>query len=266
MQGDRWDSGAAYQTFMGRWSRRLAPIFVRWVGVDEGGCWLDVGSGTGALVEGILAEASPRRIVACDASAPYVEAARGRIDDPRVEFVVADADDALPRDPEGYDVAISSLALNFFPDPRRTVMDQKDRVRRGGVVAACVWDYKEGMEFLRYFWDAARRISSRAEDLDEGEQFSICDPEAMRELWESAGLEEIRVEPLTMSTTFSGFDDFWGPFHGGPGPAPGFVSSLSDREREALAVELRASLPFAEDGSIPLEARAWAVAGMRSDR
>ena len=38
-----------YERFMGRWSRRLAPLFVTFAGVTEGDRVLDVGSGTGAL-------------------------------------------------------------------------------------------------------------------------------------------------------------------------------------------------------------------------
>ena len=62
-------------------------------------------------------------------------------------------------------------------------------------------------------------------------------------------------------TVFADFDDYWDPFLGGQGPAPGYVMSLTAEHRRALHDLLRTHLPFGLDGSIPLTARAWAVRG-----
>jgi hypothetical protein len=59
------------------------------------------------------------------------------------------------------------------------------------------------------------------------------------------------------------FDDYWMPFTGGQGPAPGYAMALSEERRAALRERIRAALPFALDGSVPLVARAWAVRGVR---
>ena len=69
------------------------------------------------------------------------------------------------------------------------------------------------------------------------------------------------VRPIQVPTTFGNFDDYWAPFLGGQGPAPTYAVSLDEPRRAALREALRARLPVAADGSIPLEARAWAVAG-----
>lgn len=78
------------------------------------------------------------------------------------------------------------------------------------------------------------------------------------------GLKEVEVRPIDIATDFQDFDDFWAPFLGGQGPAPGYAMSLSEKQRGALRERIRAGLPFALDGSIPLVARAWAVRGNRS--
>ncbi len=49
-----------YERFMGRWSRRLAPLFVDFAGVDAGDDVLDVGCGTGALTLAAAAVPSVR--------------------------------------------------------------------------------------------------------------------------------------------------------------------------------------------------------------
>ncbi|MBF8283654.1 MAG: methyltransferase, partial [Anaerolineales bacterium] len=131
------------------------------------------------------------------------------------------------------------------------------------VVAAYVWDYAGKMQMMRHFWNAAAALDPAARDLDEGRRFPICQPEPLRELFQNAGLREVEVRPIDIAADFRDFDDYWSPFLGGQGPAPGYAMSLSDERRAALRERIRAGLPFALDGSIPLVARAWAVRGFR---
>jgi hypothetical protein len=131
-------------------------------------------------------------------------------------------------------------------------------------VAAYVWDYAEGMEPIRRFWDAAAALDPAAAELDEGRRFGLCRPEPLAALLRDAGLVEVAARPLQVPTRFRDFDDYWTPFLGGQGPAPGYAMALDGPRRAALREELRARLPVAADGSIPLAARAWAVAGARA--
>jgi hypothetical protein len=119
------------------------------------------------------------------------------------------------------------------------------------------------MQFLRHFWNAAAVLDPAAYPLDEGRRFPICQPEPLRQLFQEAGLKTVEVRSIDISTDFREFDDYWHPFLGGLAPAPGYVMSLSEERRIALREKIRASLPFALDGSIPLVARAWAVRGVR---
>ena len=123
--GDGWNAGATYEDFMGRWSRPLAEAFVRWLDVSPGGCWLDVGTGTGALATAICAIARPASVVGCDPSAPFIESARQGLNDPRATFEVAGIGD-LPGRAGGYDAVVSSLALNFLPEPSLAMAEQMD--------------------------------------------------------------------------------------------------------------------------------------------
>ena len=259
---DGWNAGESYEDFMGRWSRPLAREFVRWADVPSGGHWLDVGTGTGALASAICATAQPGSVVACDPSGAFVEAARSRLPDGRVTFTVAGTG-SLPRREGGYDAVVSGLALNFFPDPGGAIREQLEATCPGGLVGAFVWDYAEGMEFLRHFWDAAASIDARVADMDEGRRFPVCDPVALASLFVAAGAERVRGTALNVPTHFAGFDDYWHPFLGGTGPAPSLVARLSKSRRAALANELRRRLPTRADGAIELRARAWAVVGHR---
>ena len=136
-------------------------------------------------------------------------------------------------------------------------------VRKGGTVAAYVWDYVGQMQLIRFFWDTAVALDPKAFSLDEGQRFPLCQPEPLRHLFQTAGLEKVEVRSITVPTMFHDFDEFWTPFLGGQGPAPFYVRSQSEEQRVALRDHLRATLPFKADGSLHLTARAWAVRGVR---
>ncbi|GIF77148.1 class I SAM-dependent methyltransferase [Asanoa siamensis] len=259
MLPERWSERDAYDAYMGRWSRRVAPLFLRWLTAPAGRRWVDVGCGTGALSGAVLEAAAPVEVTGVDSSAAFVTAAAGRVGDPRARFRVGDAG-ALPLADAGVDVAVSGLALNFVPDPKRAVAEMARVTVPGGTVAAYVWDYGEGMEMLRHFWTAATTIDPTAPD-ELGRFAAICRPDPLRTLWSGAGLTSVTVDAVSVPTTFTGFDDFWTPFLGGQGPAPGFVARLEPVDRNRLRDLLRARLPAAPDGSIRLTARAWTVRG-----
>ena len=61
-RADVWASGAAYEPYVGRWSRLVAREFLEWLAVPPDSRWLDVGCGTGALSQTILEVASPSAV------------------------------------------------------------------------------------------------------------------------------------------------------------------------------------------------------------
>jgi SAM-dependent methyltransferase len=168
---------------------------------------------------------------------------------------------ALPLACAAFDVAVSGLVVNFVPQPLRMIEELARVVRPGGRVALYAWDYAGRMEPLRYFWAAAAELDPRATELDEGRRFPLCRPEPLRELLAAAGLEAVRVSALDVPARFRDFDDYWTPFLGAQGPAPGYVATLDHGARGRLRAALQRRLPADADGSIELVARAWAVCG-----
>jgi SAM-dependent methyltransferase len=259
---DVWDDAERLERYVGRWSRLVARAFVDWLGVPAGGRWLDVGCGSGALTETVLARTVPASVTGVDTSAAYVAYAAGRVSDPRAAFAVGDAQ-ALDRPDASFDAVVSSLVLNFLPDPGRGVAEMTRVVRPGGVVGGYVWDYAGEMQLMRRFWDVATDLDTAAAELDEGRRMAGCNPPALEALFLGAGLEEVETRGIDAPTVFAGFDDYWAPFEGGQGPAPGYCVSLPEERRAALRERLRETLPVEADGSIRLIARAWAVRGTR---
>jgi SAM-dependent methyltransferase len=261
---DTWGSGANYESYVGRWSRLVAREFLTWLDVPSGAKWLDVGCGTGALSQTILGSAFPHAVLGIDSSEDYIEFAREQIQDPRVTFRLGDAQ-ALPVQSSAYDAVVSGLVLNFFPQPNQALSEMIRAVRIGGTVAAYVWDYAGQMQLMRYFWDAAVALDGAVSALDEGQRFPLCQPEPLRQLFQTSQLGKVEVHLIDVATNFCDLDDYWSPFLGGQGPAPGYTMSLSEERRVALRERIRLTLPAAPDGSIHLVARAWAVHGVRKN-
>lgn len=256
-----FSEGDAYERFMGRWSRELAPRLVRFAGVRDGEALLDVGSGTGALSAAMLAAAPGARVVGIDPSAPYVAFAGRRSQGEHVRFEVGDAQQ-LRFERATFDRTLSLLVMNFIPD-RDKALDEMTRVTRpGGTVAAAVWDYGEGMEMLRAFWDEAIALDPPSATKDE-RHMPLCRRGELGAFWREHQLRNVSEEPLTIETRFASFDDYWQPFLEKQGPAGAYVASLSPDAREQLRLGLRRRLlGDGADRPIVLSARAWAVRGV----
>ena len=257
---DVWASGDAYEPYVGRWSRLVARQFLTWLGVQPDKDWLDVGSGTGALCEVILASASPRRVTGVDPSDGFVSFARHKVTNRRATFQVGDAQ-KLPVADGSFDATVAGLVINFISDQTKAVTEMKRVTRRRGVVGAYVWDYAGEMQMMRHFWDAAVALDANAASLDEGRRFPVCHPEPLADLFQNAGLADVKTRSIDVPTVFRNFDDYWTPFLGGQAPAPGYCMSLSEDRRNALRDRIRGNLPIKSDSSIHLVARAWAVRG-----
>ncbi len=254
---DTWERGSPYEQYVGRWSRRVAPPFLSWLEVPGDRHWLDVGCGTGALCAAILDRCSPSSVTAVEPSEGFLATARSNLAG-RAALRRGSAT-AIPLDDASVDVVVSGLVLNFVPDPRAALHEMARVTRKGGTIAAYVWDYAGKMELMRHFWDAAVAVDPSAAKLDEGVRFPLCRPEALETLFAGAGLEGVAVKAIDIPTSFAGFDDYWRPFLGGQGPAPAYAMSLDESARARLRDLIRERLPAAADGSVSLTARAWAV-------
>jgi SAM-dependent methyltransferase len=253
---DAWEQGDPYERYVGRWSRRVAPLFLAWMNVPVGRRWVDVGCGTGALCAAILTllASSVAGVEPSEAfwTAHEIIWRQGRLA-PGTATQIPLEGKIRPMWP--------------FPD----LFSTSSRIQRAALAEMArarepaarseryVWDYAGKMELMRFFWDAAVELDPGAMNLDEGVRFPQCHPDAMIALFRSAGLTEIAVTAIDIPTHFASFDDYWQPFLGGQGPAPSYAMSLDEEARARLRDCLRERIPALADGSIALTARAWAI-------
>ncbi|MGE0006754.1 MAG: class I SAM-dependent methyltransferase [Parvibaculaceae bacterium] len=255
-----WGGAEAYERYMGRWSRRIAPLFLAWLARPAKARWIDIGCGTGVLTSSLLASGDPSGVVGMDSQPGFLQSARIQVSDPRVSFREGLAQ-SLPEADAGFDVAVSGLVLNFVPDKEAMVREMARVVRPGGMVALYVWDYAGHMQVMRNFFDAATVLDPKAAEFDDGRRAPECRPGPLADLFERCGLRDVAVTALDVPASFDGFEDYWTPFLGGTGSAPKYCMSLDEPARARLRDAVRARLPTGPDGEILLAVRAWAVKG-----
>jgi len=256
---DKWNEGDSYEYFMGRWSALVASEFLKWLNIPSRMDWLDVGCGTGALSEAIEKYAGPKVLSCIDPSEKFIDTVRKRISISGVARV--GNVENLPFEDASFESVVSGLALNFFPDIDRALSEMKRVSKQNGVVAAYVWDYSGRMDFLRYFWDAAYQTDPESRVYDEGLRFPICHQENLARHFSKAGFKEVETSFIDIETVFADFEDYWKPFLGGQGPAPGFLLSLSQQSQNNLKEKILDRINYEPDGSIKLTARALVVKG-----
>lgn len=256
-----WDSGHAYERYVGRWSRQVAVAFLRWLAPSPGLAWADVGCGTGALTATILNLCEPFSVYGIDSSEGFVSEARRRIGDQRARFEAGDAT-RLPWESGACGATVSGLVLNFVRDHESMAREMARVTRPGGRVAAYVWDYAGGMQMIRHFWDAAIAASPGDAKLDQAERFPLCQPGPLQGLFERTGLKSVTVCAIDIPTVFQDFDDYWIPFLGRTGAAPTYLTSVGSEVQERIRLYLRSRVASTGDGPIELTARAWAVQGV----
>jgi SAM-dependent methyltransferase len=245
-------SGSAYDRFMGRYARELAPPFADFAGVGDGKV-LDVGCGSGVLTEELARRVGEENVAAVDPS-PMVEACRVRV--PGADVRSASAEN-LPWPDGTFDVALAQLVLHFLDDPRAGLAEMGRVVRTGGVVAASSWNFPR-MSLLRTFWQVARELVPAAPS--ETQQFETLDE--LEALGRDAGLVDVEAAPIDVSTHYESFAELWGSFELGVGPAGNYYGSLPAETRVALRDEYYRRIGEPE-GGFDLPAQAWAVRGSR---
>jgi SAM-dependent methyltransferase len=240
----------AYDRFMGRYSRPLAPRFADFAGVAAGQHVLDVGCGPGALTAELVARAATAGAV--DPSESFVDAARARHPEVDVRHAVAEE---LPFGDAEFDAALAQLVVHFMADPVAGLREMARVTKTGGVVAACVWDHAGGGGPLSVFWDAARGLDA---DVDDESRLAGARRGHLTELFAAAGLREIEEAAISVDVEHPTFEEWWEPFTLGVGPAGAFVARLDSTRQVQLRDVCRESLPTSP---FTVSARAWAARG-----
>lgn len=252
-----------YEQLMGRWSQRLAPLFIDFAGIADGDKVLDVGCGTGSLTFELVKHAGLTEIAAIDFSPVFVEAANKRNTDPRVNIRQADACD-LPFSDNSFDRALALLVLHFVPETGKAVAEMRRVVRPGGVVAAVVWDHLGGMTGMRMMIDTVAALSEGGRQLRARYCWQpMMQPGEMLRTFVEQGLRDVTETQLMIRMDYANFDDYWAPIGAGEGPLGKYVAALDAAERSRVDAAMRDAYQAGRpDGPRSFANVAWAVRGI----
>ena len=254
--------GAAYEVFLGRWTRRLALPLLDFARFPAAGRLLDLGCGTGSLAQAMAERWPARPVIGIDIALPYVAFAKSHNHCNNLHFATADAI-RLPYANASFVGAAAQLVLNFVPDPIAALKEIQRVTSPGGVIVAAVWDFRGGLVYQRIFWDTAAAIDPGA-GLVRDKLFSgpLALPEGLLRLLEAGGLVRIERTSITIRMDYSSFHDYWRPLGSGQGPVGTYLVRLAPNLRarieEAVARAYRSGAP---DGPRSLTATAWVVRG-----
>jgi SAM-dependent methyltransferase len=252
----RFDDGAAYERYMGKWSRLAGETFLDWLAPQTGLRWLDVGCGNGAFTEMLVERCAPASVHGVDPSEGQLAYARTRPASRAAQFRRGDAM-ALPFPDDAFDAAVMPLVIFFVPDPARGVAEMARVVCPGGVVTAYAWDMPGGGFPYESLHEEMRGLGV-AVPVPPSPDASRAD--ALRDLWAGAGLESVETKEIAVRRTFDDFDDYWATVLGGPSVGP-HLAAMASGEVALLKARLRARLPPDAAGRVTYGARANAVKG-----
>jgi len=252
----RYDDGAAYERYMAPWSRRVGEAFLAWLSPSLGGRWLDVGCGTGAFSALIAERCAPAELQGVDPSAAQLAFARARPLARRAEFREGGAE-ALPFADDRFDAAVMALVIFFVPDPGKGVAEMARVVRPGGWVATYAWDMLGGGFPLDPIQSEMRALGMTPLMPPSAAASRM---EALRQLWQQAGLVDVATEDIAVERTFADFDEFWTISQLAAGLRPMFATTAAD-DLARLRAGVRARLPADAAGNITCHARANAIKG-----
>jgi SAM-dependent methyltransferase len=252
----RFDDGAAYEGYMGVWSRLAGEEFLRWLAPQAGAHWLDVGCGNGAFTELLLARAAAAHVEGIDPSPEQLAFARQRLAGQPARFQAGDAV-ALPFADGAFDAAVMALVIFFVPDPARGVAEMARVVKAGGSVSAYAWDMLGG----GFPYAAVREeMSALGAPMLAAPSPEASGIDALRELWAGAGLVDVETRAITVRRSFDDFEAFWRTAQTGPRMAPR-IAAMDKGDVARLEQRLRARLLPDADGRITYGAIANAVKG-----
>ena len=254
----RFDDGAAYERYMGKWSQLVGDAFLDWLAPKPGLSWLDVGCGNGAFTEMIVRRSKPASISGIDTSEAQLAFARDRPALASADFRQADAM-ALPFSDNAFDVAVMPLVIFFVPVPAQGVAEMVRVVRSGGVVAAYAWDMVAGGFPYATLHNEMRAMGVH---VPAPPNPAASGMEAMRDFWAGEGLQDVEAREITVRRTFADVEDYWTTVHGGPSVSRGLAGMPSDQLAE-LKTRMLAHLPADSSGRITYSARANAIKGVK---
>jgi ubiquinone/menaquinone biosynthesis C-methylase UbiE len=253
--------GAAYDRLMGRWSRAAGEVFLDWLSLPPGLCWLDVGCGTGVFTELLLERCQAQSASAVDPAADQIAYARTKPANKLVDFRLADAQ-SLPFDDRTFDAAAMALVMSFIPDAAKAVAEMKRVVKPGGTIGTYVWDFLGNASPPQPLRTAVEAMGYPVPPMPGHHNSQL---EKLRGYFAGAALDEVGARTIEIEVAYPSFDEYWSAQTALANPPVQHIRKMTETELGRLKAYLREHLPTDKTGRIAYKARANAAKGRVPD-
>jgi len=251
----RFDDSAAYERFMGSWSRAVGDVFLPWLSPPRDARWLDVGCGTGIFTKLIFDRAAPAEVFAVDPEVVQIDHARWQPSLRQANFRIADGC-ALPFAEAMFDIVASALVINFIPDRRRAISEMRRVSRPGGLIGGYIWDFAAEASPS---WPLRRGLQASGFEAPAIAGTQDSNLGGLHLLFAQAGLEGIGTRSIEVAVSFPDFETFWQAQRPTYSPTTSIIENMSAADRARLIDAVRAALPTSSGGEIEYVARANAI-------
>lgn len=163
----------------------------------------------------------------------------------------------LPFPGRAFDSTVMALVIFFVRDPAKAVAEMARVVRPGGLVSAYAWDMMNGgspFEIMQL------EMAERGVALTIPPNAPASRIDALRQLWEGAGLESVATTDYAVHRTFDSFEELWATNSQTASVALKF-KALDPTAVDLLRSRMRDRYPADATGRVTSQARVTAVKG-----
>jgi len=252
---------AAYDRYLGRWSRLFVPALLAAGEVAIGYRVLDIATGPGeAAAFAVDQVGRTGLVVGSDIAPPMLDVSTARFAGQRFLPVASDGH-ALPFADGVFDSVICQLGLMFFADPGRGLQEFRRVLRPGRRAAVCVISSPRRAP---QWGILAETLSQHLPDERDvlHLSFALADAARLESLFSTAGFREVSVQRETRVADFDSFFDYWAALEAGAGSLPQAYHALPEPIRQAVRDEVRVRLSKYEfNGRVVMDLEMLIAAG-----
>ncbi|MFQ5433170.1 MAG: class I SAM-dependent methyltransferase [Nitrospinota bacterium] len=240
-------------------------------GIKPGDRVLDIATGIGEpAVTAARRVGESGSVMATDQSGQMLEVARERVADlglKNISFHVSDCE-TLDVSESAFNAVICRWGIMFLPNPQASLKRAHDLLVPGGKIAAAVWDTPDKAPGISLSMMVIRKmLNAPPPHPDTPGPFAMADRGKLITVFESAGFNDVRIEPKTVKFSWTSAEDHTQWIKDVASPIKAMLDGEPPERRAEVwdAVTEAARAYAADDGSIAIDNQTICISAAKAD-